>query len=68
MPLEELFVSMIPSIATLILLVYRAGKLGHQIEDMRVAIMRLNHNSSAITKALLAKGVIQPEDIKEVEL
>lgn len=37
-----------------------------RIRHIEKSIRTLNHNSSAITKALLARKVLKPEDVKDV--
>ena len=38
------------------------------LERLQKAFTMLNHNSSTIVKALLAKGILEPEDVKDVEM
>ena len=38
------------------------------LERLEKAFTTLNHNSSVVTRVLLSKGILNPEDIKDVDL
>ena len=48
------------------------GAIGYKIwsslNRLTKAYEVLNHNTSAITKALLAKGILSPEDVETVDV
>ena len=48
------------------------GAIGYKIwsnlKELTAAYRVLNHNSSLIVKVLLAKGLISPEDVKDIEV
>ena len=48
------------------------GAIGYKIwstlKDLTDAYKVLNHNTSQITKALLAKGILSPEDVETVDV
>ncbi len=48
------------------------GAIGYKIwsslERLTKAYETLNHNSSAVVKALLAKGILSPDDVKPVDV
>ena len=64
---EELFAFLTgqsPTVVTLII----GGIILYQQQDIKKSIKTLNHNSSSITKALLAHKILKPEDVKDVDV
>ena len=65
--LEALFAFLVgqsPTLATLVI----GSIIMYQQRDIRRSIRILNHNSSSITKALLAHKLLKPEDVKDIEV
>ena len=67
----DALVSIISVVGTpgLYILVGAVGwKFYSSLNELARAYTVLNHNGSAVVKALLAKGILRPEDVQTVEV
>lgn len=64
----ELVLTAIPAVISVCAVIYGVAKIKHDVDAMKEALVKINHNTSKIILVLVAKGLLDPEDIKEVGL